>query len=457
MKNKAELLVPAGSIDKLKTAFMYGADAVYMGLPDFSMRVQSQISLEDLVYGIEYAHSLGKKVYLTLNLFTHNRDIARLPALIDTVKKANPDGVLISDPAVFMYVKEHAPEIPLHISTQANICSYMSVDFWKQQGASLCVLARELSFEELKEIRAKCPDIRLETFVHGSMCMSYSGRCLLSNFMSGRSANQGNCSHSCRWNYKLHMKLKDKEDLEITEANKDLFEFLLEEGVREGEFMPVEELENGAYILNSKDLCLMPKLDKYLDLGIDTLKLEGRNKNIYYLATVTRAYRQAIDDYYADSENWNAEKYMPDLWTVSNRGYTLGFYNGQITDYGHNYDNNRSLSQWEFAGYVTEIDNEYITVAVKNRIFAEQKLEFITPQSNIAKTFGKFINAKNNEWITEVHSGGTKPMIKIPVSDFSAEEIAEIAPFTIIRREKSIREDEANRIKNDRKRYGEEI
>ena len=208
LDKKSELLMPGGSLDRMKTAILYGADAVYCGTPDMSLRTKSSFSLEELLEGIKYAHSHGKKVYLTLNLFSHNKDIQKLSQYIEAVDKLKPDGLIVADPGIFNYVKKHAPDLELHISTQANICSSLSVNFWKEQGASLVVLAREVSFDELNQIREDCPDIKLETFIHGSMCMTYSGRCLLSNFMSERGANQGSCAHSCRWSYKLKIKLK---------------------------------------------------------------------------------------------------------------------------------------------------------------------------------------------------------------------------------------------------------
>jgi putative protease len=283
---RAELLMPAGGLDKLKTAVLYGADAVYMGTPDMSLRTKSKFTLEEVVEGIEFAHSHGVRVYLTLNLFSHNKDISKLPEYVDTVRRVKPDGLIVADPGVFMFVKERAPEIPLHVSTQANVCSWQSVNFWKEQGAKLCVLGREVSFAELAEIREKCPDIMLEAFVHGAMCMTYSGRCLLSNYMAERGANQGACANSCRWKYRVHMRLKDgtTKELQLTEENLELFEFLLEEEVRPGELMPIEEDQRGSYILNSKDLCIMPKLDDYLRIGVDSLKVEGRGKSVYYVA-----------------------------------------------------------------------------------------------------------------------------------------------------------------------------
>ena len=234
---KSELLLPAGSLVKLKTAILYGADAVYAGTPDMCLRAQSKFSMEELQEGIEFVHQHGKKIYLTLNLFMHNRDVEKLPQFVETLRHLQPDGVLIADPGVFMYVKEHAPELNLFVSTQANICSAQAVKFWQAQGAKLCVLGREVTFAEMKEIREQCPDILLECFMHGAMCMSYSGRCLISNYLADRSANQGNCAHCCRWHYKLHLRLKDGniKEVEITPENKNAFEFLLEEDFRPGD------------------------------------------------------------------------------------------------------------------------------------------------------------------------------------------------------------------------------
>ena len=233
---RSELLMPSCSLEKLKVAVLYGADAVYMGTPDLSLRVKSQMSLDDVVEGIDFAHEHGVRVYLTLNLFSHNKDIDKLPEYVDTVRKVRPDGLIVADPGVFMFVREHAPELDLHVSTQANVCSWQSVKFWQSIGAKLVVLGREVSYEELTEIRAKCQDIKIEAFVHGSMCMTYSGRCLLSNFMAERGANQGACANSCRWKYKVHMKLKDGtvKELKLTEENLEMFDFFLEEDMRPG-------------------------------------------------------------------------------------------------------------------------------------------------------------------------------------------------------------------------------
>lgn len=456
MKKKAELLVPAGSLEKLKLAIYYGADAVYIGTPDLSLRTKSDITLEDLVSGVKFAHQHNKKVYLTLNLFSHNKDIAKLPDFIKTIKTVKPDGVIVADPGIFQYVKKHAPELELHISTQANVASFLSVQFWQDQGASLCVLARETSFDELVEIRKKCPDIKLETFIHGSMCMTYSGRCLLSNFMAERGANQGNCAHSCRWHYKLKLRLKDGtiKELELNEENIDLFEFLLEEEYRPGEFMPFEEDVRGSYILNSKDLCLMPKLPEYLKLGIDSLKIEGRNKSLYYVALVTRTYRMAIDDWYSNQDGWSDKPYMKELDTISNRGYSLAFHDGRISNLSHNYETSKSTTQWEFAGVVTDWEEDAMIVEVKNRLIAGDVLEFVPPPplDTILLRIYEFINVKN-EQITEVVNPGYKPQIRIPIKLFDQEDsgkLKEMIPiYTVIRKEKPLTDMDKTKIKLD--------
>ena len=263
---KPELLLPAGSLDRLKTAFLYGADAVYCGTPSMSLRAKSQFTMEEVKEGVELANKLNKKVYLTVNMFAHNKDLEKLPEIAKTLKEIKPHGVIVADPAIFMYLRENAPELNLHASTQSSITSWMSVNFWKNLGAKMAVLAREVSIEDMKEIKEKCPDIKIETFIHGSMCMSYSGRCLLSNFLADRGANQGKCAHSCRWNYKLHVKLKDGtlKELNLNEENRDLFDFLIEEEHRPGDIMEIIETEDGANILNSKDLCLLPRLPDFM-------------------------------------------------------------------------------------------------------------------------------------------------------------------------------------------------
>ncbi|SDR30722.1 U32 family peptidase [Pseudovibrio sp. Tun.PSC04-5.I4] len=459
---RSELLMPAGNLQKLKIAVLYGADAIYLGTPDMSLRTKAEFTLEQVVEGIEFAHKHGKKVYLTLNLFSHNKDIPKLDEYAATVRDIKPDGLLIADPGVFMYMKKLLPDVPLHISTQANVCSWLSVDFWKEQGAALVVLAREVSFPELSEIREKCPDIRLEAFVHGAMCMTYSGRCLLSNFMAERGANQGNCANSCRWNYKVRMRMKDGtiNELELNEDNIGMFEFLLEEECRPGELMPILEDGRGSYILNSKDLCLMPKLDELMRIGVDTLKVEGRGKSMYYVAVVARAYRMAIDDYYRDPENWNPQKYMDEMYSVANRGYTTAFHDGRLNNYAHNYEDTHSIGEWEFAGILEKVTDDAFYMKVKNRIIAGEVLEFLQPMSgeSILLRIYEFENAKSGEVTQEVHAG-KQPQLRIPFSLFDKEEIAgfkdRFPVNTIVRKERPLTPDQWNRLKLDR--IGERI
>jgi len=464
-QEKSELLMPAGNLRKLKMAILYGADAVYLGTPDMSLRTKSEFSLEEVIEGVEFCHHNGKRAYLTLNLFSHNKDVGKLEEYIKTVQKVKPDGLIISDPGVFEYVKQHAPKIPLHISTQSNVCSWLSVKFWEKQGADLCVLAREVSFSELEEIRNKCPDIKLEAFIHGSMCMTYSGRCLLSNFMSERGANQGNCANSCRWNYKMKMRLKDGtvQDLNITEQNIEMFEFLLEEGCRPGELMPIEEDARGSYILNSKDLCLLPKLNDYLRIGVDSLKVEGRGKSEYYAAIVARTYRMAIDDYYKDPESWDPKKYMQELESVGNRGYTLAFHEGRLTNYAHNYENTSSLAQWEYAGAISSVEGDAFFVEVKNKIEPGDVLEFISPVINrtVLLRIYNFEDAYINGKTYEVVQGGPKITIRVPFSLFEHEDLDSLKlcfpRFSIIRKEKALTEEQIKRVKFDKTTQNLEI
>lgn len=457
---KSELLMPAGSLEKLKIAVLYGADAVYMGTPDLSLRAKSQMSLADVMEGVAFAHAHGKRAYLTLNLFSHNSDIPKLHEYLAAIKQVKPDGLIVADAGVFQFVKTHAPELELHVSTQANVCSWLSVQFWESIGAKLVVLAREVSYAELKEIREKCPNVKLESFIHGSMCMTYSGRCLLSNYMVERGANQGACANSCRWHYKLHIRLKDGtlKELEITDENRELFEFFLEEEHRGGELLPFEEDERGSYILNAKDLCLMPKLPDLLSIGVDSLKVEGRGRSQYYLAVATRAYRMAIDAWYQDPESWSPEPYMKELNTIPNRGYSLAFHEGRLTHHAHNYDDTHTISEWEFAGTITETRDDCFVVEVKNRLEAGDVLEFIpfsARQSVLLRIYEFEDISKRTPTISRepIHAG-TKPLIRIPFSWFheeSAESLKrDFPPLTVIRKEKALTPDEWARLKLDK-------
>lgn len=444
---RAEVLAPAGSLRKLKTAILYGADAVYAGTPDMSLRTKSSFSLEDLLEGVNFAHAKGKKIYLTLNLFSHNKDVEKLPMFIDTVRTVKPDGLIIADPGVFDYVKEHAPELELHVSTQANICSWLTVDFWQRQGASLAVLAREISFNELAEIRRRCPNIKLETFVQGSMCMTYSGRCLLSNFMSERGANQGNCSHSCRWKYKVKLRLKDGRNSEfiLTDQNRDLFDFLLEEEFRPGQFFPIEEDDMGSYILNSKDLCLMTALPEYLKIGVDSLKIEGRNKGEYYAAITARAYRLAVDAWYSDPENWRADSYLKELYTLQNRGYTMGFHSGRLRSLAHNYDHTAPIGGYRFGGVVREWDGDHMIFEVRNFFVAGDVIEFVPPHAvdPVRLRVYAYEDAHSGTISNKV-SAGQGRCIRIPANAFTHEDtktIKSLLPaLTVARQEMPLSE-----------------
>ena len=392
---KPELLLPAGSLDRLKTAFMYGADAVYCGLPSVSLRAKSTFTMADLKEGILYAHERGKKVYLTMNLFTHNSDIPRLTECVQMLKLLKPDGVIVADPGVFAFIGQMCPDLPRHISTQANVCSALTVQYWQNQGAALCVLGREVPLAEMREIRKMCPDIKLEAFVHGAMCVSYSGRCLLSNFMTGRSANKGNCAHSCRWKYKVY----------------------LEEEQRPGQLMELEEDGHGTYIMNSRDLCLMPRLNEVMDVGLDSFKIEGRNKSEYYVAVAARAYRKAIDDYFDNPHAWTPDAYVAELATLQNRGYTLGFLDGNAGPESHNYDISASSGSWRYAGLVQSQTKDSLIFEIKHKIEKGDVLEFLSPDQfePISWTMTEFYDARNDAPLETISSGHLGQAIRIPM------------------------------------------
>lgn len=392
---KPELLLPAGSLDRLKTALMYGADAVYCGLPSVSLRAKSTFTMADLKEGILYAHERGKKVYLTMNLFTHNSDIPRLTECVQMLKLLKPDGVIVADPGVFAFIGQMCPDLPRHISTQANVCSALTVQYWQNQGAALCVLGREVPLAEMREIRKMCPDIKLEAFVHGAMCVSYSGRCLLSNFMTGRSANKGNCAHSCRWKYKVY----------------------LEEEQRPGQLMELEEDGHGTYIMNSRDLCLMPRLNEVMDVGLDSFKIEGRNKSEYYVAVAARAYRKAIDDYFDNPHTWTPDAYVAELATLQNRGYTLGFLDGNAGPESHNYDISASSGSWRYAGLVQSQTKDSLIFEIKHKIEKGDVLEFLSPDQfePISWTMTEFYDARNDAPLETISSGHLGQAIRIPM------------------------------------------
>ncbi len=386
-----ELLAPAGTLDAFKTAILYGADAIYAGLPGFSMRARAKITVDEVKAGIELAHGAGKKVYLAFNLFAHDAEYPNLGRVSEVINYLNPDALIVADPGVMMYVRENHPNMPIHISTQANICSANSVKFYQNAGASLCVLAREVSHAEFKTIRAACPDIKLEIFIHGAMCMSYSGRCLLSNFITGRPANRGACAQLCRWKY----------DVILREV---------ESGVE----LPITEDERGAYIMNSRDLCLMPRLGEVISAHPDSLKIEGRNRSEYYVGSVVRAYRHAMDAYAADPDNFDPAPFMADLEVLESRGYTTAFFGGALGAAAHDYETTRSASDYHAAGVVTDVTAEYITMELRNEIVAGAQITFIPPHGDkITVTLPQIINVKNGEVLPKM-SAGQHNSIQIP-------------------------------------------
>lgn len=367
MIQKPELLLPAGTLRRLKIALSYGADAVYVGMPSLSLRATVGLTQDELAEGARLMHAAGKKIYVALNLFSKNADIEKLPAIAEKLREISPDGVIVSDPAIFVFLKENAPEIPLHVSTQANVSSWATVEFWQKLGAELCVLSRETTFGEICEIRRRVPAMKLEMFIHGAMCMSYSGRCLLSAFMTGRSANQGKCAQSCRWNYKV----------------------FLEEEKRPGELISVEEDERGTYFMNSRDLCLLPELPKILGAGIASLKIEGRNKSDYYVAQTARVYRAAIDAWSENPAAWNAEPYMRELAMLQNRTYTRGFFDGIPGAEAQNYESTVSVGNAQNVGMVVENSpfvqatgtppENFVHVEIRNKISRGDEIEFLLP------------------------------------------------------------------------------
>lgn len=366
MKNKPELLAPAGSLSKLKIAITYGADAVYVGGEEFSLRIAAEnFSVEDLKEGVRFAHERGKKVYLTANIIPHNEDIDEYTEFLKEYLTAGFDAVIVSDLGMFQLTREIAPELEIHISTQANNVNYKSAETWYKMGAKRVILAREMSLEEIAEIRRRTPEgLELEAFVHGAMCISYSGRCLLSNYMTNRDSNQGACSHPCRWKYNLV------------------------EETRPGEYMPVFENERGTFIYNSKDLCMVEHIDKLAECGLDSFKIEGRVKTEYYLATVVKAYREAIDSYFRDPQNFKPNPmWLEELKKVSHRDYTTGFFFGKPDGNEQNYETSSYIRNYELLGIVDSYDEKtgLVSVIQKNRFFKGSEVEFLRPNGDFIK------------------------------------------------------------------------
>ncbi len=364
---RPELLLPAGNLEKLEYAISYGADAVYLGVVDFSLRAMRKgelITFDNLKSAVDLAHSLNAKAYVTLNIFAFNEDIKHLEESIEIIKDANPDAVILSDFGVFNLVRKYMPDTPIHISTQANSLNYETVKFWKDLGAKRVILARELPISDVKEIREKVSDIELEVFVHGSQCVSFSGRCLLSDYMTDgeRKANHGNCSQPCRWSYKLV------------------------EETRPGQYYEINQNERGTHILSPKDLCLVEYLDKLIDAGVDSFKIEGRTKSLYYVSAVAKTYRNAIDEILTNP-NADMHKYFEELKKVGNRGYTQGFYLGDNNSECYSYDISKGLAGADFlCEFWDRADDNFFKVKIKNKMHLGDEVEIISPSEQFTTT-----------------------------------------------------------------------
>ena len=377
--NKPELLMPAGNVEKLKYAIKYGADAVYLGVVDFSLRAMRKgelITLDNLKTAIDTAHVMGAKTYLTLNIFGFNRDIKALESCMDRIADSNPDALIISDPGIMRMAQKYMPKTPLHVSTQANILNYEAVKFWQDMGATRCILARELPIKDVAEIKQKVPDMELECFIHGAQCVSFSGRCLLSDYMTNgeRKANSGNCSQPCRWSYKL---------LEETRPN---------------EYQEIIQDEKGTHILSTKDLCLVKHLKEMIEAGIDSFKVEGRTKSLYYVSAVAKAYREAIDRVLINP-NADMKPYFEELLKVGNRGYTTGFYlgDGEYPSDGYSYDISKGLAGADFLCEVHSKEDGYYRIITKNKFYKNEDIELLTPKEKFITQVTEIKDLKGDE------------------------------------------------------------
>ncbi len=384
MARHPELLIPASSLEVLKTAVMFGADAVYIGGEAFGLRAKAKnFSMEDMREGIAFAHEHDVKVYVTANILAHNDDLEGVREYFQELKEIKPDALIIADPAIFEIAGEICPEIERHISTQANNTNYGTFNFWHKLGATRVVTARELSLEEIKEIRANIPDdLEIETFVHGAMCISYSGRCLLSNFMVGRDANRGACTHPCRWKYSIV------------------------EETRPGEVMPVFENERGTYIFNSKDLCMIEHIPELLETGIDSLKIEGRMKTALYVATVARTYRKAIDDYQKDPKIYeeNMSWYLEQISNCTYRQFTTGFFFGKPDETTQIYDSNTYVKEYTYLGIIGEEKEGTYRIEQRNKFSVGEMIEVMKPNGdNIEVTVKRILTEDGVEQESAPH------------------------------------------------------
>jgi putative protease len=427
-----ELLLPAGSLKMMDYAFAYGADAVYVGQPRYSLRVRNNEfnRIENLNAAAEKAHALGKQLYLACNLAPHNDKVRSFVRDMKEVLAIKPDALIMSDPGLIMLVRENWPDIPVHLSVQANAVNYATVKFWEKQGVKRVILSRELSIDEIEQIRQHCPDIELEVFVHGALCIAYSGRCLLSGYMTHRDSNQGACTNSCRWKYQAHEATQTETgdiiptvqqsnqdccgEMPNAESDKESSIFLLQEKGRPDEYMPAFEDEHGTYIMNSKDLRAVQHVKRLYEIGVDSFKIEGRTKSHFYVSRAAQVYRQAIEDAVAGKEF--DFSLMGNLDSLANRGYTEGFYRRHVPSEFQNYETGHSVAnQQQFVGEVLEgkVSPSYVLVDVKNKIEMGNELELMTPRGNISFILNEMKNIKD-ESISVAPGSGHKVKIKIP-------------------------------------------
>lgn len=410
MIKKPELLAPAGDLEKLKVAILYGADAVYIGGEHFGLRAKAKnFTIDEMKEGINFAHSHNSKVYVTANIIAHNEDFNGMGEYFKTLEQIGADAILVADPGVFQVAKEYVPNMQIHLSTQANNTNYKSANFWYSLGIKRIVVARELSLEEIKQISQNInDDMEIEAFIHGAMCISYSGRCLLSNYMTNRDANRGECSHPCRWKY-----------------------YLVEEK-RPNEYIPVIENERGTYIYNSKDLCMINHIPDLIDAGIKSFKLEGRMKTAFYVGTVVKAYREAIDDYYNNPEIYKTklDYYIQEVSKASHREYTTGFYYGKPSGNEQIYTNNSYIRTCEFIGTVLDYDREtkIATIEQRNKFSVGEQIEIMQPKGYFKYTIENIEDENGNKIESAPHP---KQIVKMKID-------STVNKFDMLRREEKI-------------------